>query len=123
MGRVTAVSCADSNVCVALQGGSNQYGPARKAILRTTDGGDTWTVAADLYPSVASRVSCPHATTCTVVGSTGLILRSTNSGATWVRQSSGTANSLAGVSFTDANTGTAVGQAGTILRTMSVGAT
>jgi photosystem II stability/assembly factor-like uncharacterized protein len=132
-GRVTAVSCAGAITCVALQGGSNQYAPARKAILRTTDGGATWTVSANLYPSIASRVSCPDATTCTVVGSTsgvegrnsrtGLILRTADSGATWVQQSSGTANSLAGVSFSDANTGTAVGEAGTILRTSDGGAT
>ena len=95
-------------------------------ILRTDDGGATWT--SQNRPALfLSAVSFVDANTGTAVGAddgradSGTILRTDDGGATWTRQSSGTNNYLYGVSFVDANTGTAVGGAGTILRTTTGG--
>src|SRR5262249_42734877 len=111
-------------------------------ILRTTDGGATWTeqlnISLDfdgfsLDPQLFG-VSFTDANTGTVVGSNGTILRTTDGGITWRAQSSGTTYNLLGVSFTDADNGTVVGWGykhipgltfpnGTILRTTDGGTT
>ncbi len=93
-------------------------------IVRTTDGGDTWTPQTSGTTDILRAVSFVDANTGTVVGgaqgisrSSGTILRTTDGGATWIRQTSGTSNRLYGVSFVDADNGTAVGEFGTMLRT------
>jgi len=96
-------------------------------ILRTNDGGATWTQQASPSANNLYGVSFTDANTGTAVGHVGTILRTTDGGKTWIRQTSGTTNNLDGVFFTDANTGTAVGGdlfAGTqtILRTTNGGA-
>jgi photosystem II stability/assembly factor-like uncharacterized protein len=50
-------------------------------IIRSNDGGTTWTVRSTMAVNV-NGVSCPDANTCTVVGGNGFILRTTNCGAT-----------------------------------------
>jgi photosystem II stability/assembly factor-like uncharacterized protein len=92
-------------------------------ILRTTNGGVTWTSQSSGTRTSLIAVSFTDANTGTAVGGDGTILRTTNGGATWISQSSGTTDLLTGVSFTDANTGTAVGNNGTILRTTTGGVT
>jgi photosystem II stability/assembly factor-like uncharacterized protein len=91
-------------------------------ILRTTNGGASWTAQTSGTPNHLYGVSFTDANTGTAVGSAGTIIRTTNGGATWVTQTSGTTIDLYGVSFTDANTGTVVGGNGTILRTTNGGA-
>ncbi len=78
-------------------------------ILRTTNGGTTWTSQTSGTTNHLYGVSFTDANTGTAVGVDGTILRTTNGGTTWTLQTSGTTNHLYGVSFTDANTGTAVG--------------
>ena len=81
-------------------------------ILRTTNGGTTWTSQTSGTTNELWGVSFTDANTGTAVGSEGTILRTTNGGTTWTSQTSGTTNQLFGVSFADANTGTAVGDGG-----------
>ena len=93
-------------------------------ILRTTNGGATWTSQPNPMSGVGNvltSVSFTDANMGTAVGSGGSILRTTDGGASWTSQSSGTTEWLQGVSFTDANTGTAVGSRGIILRTTDGG--
>jgi photosystem II stability/assembly factor-like uncharacterized protein len=97
-------------------------------ILRTTDGGATWTLQASGTTDVLFAVAFKDANTGTAVGGVwgedpaGIILRTTNGGATWILQSSGTMWTLLSVAFTDANTGAVVGDYGTILHTTDGGA-
>jgi len=92
-------------------------------ILRSDDGGGTWTLQSSGTTQSLYGVSFVNANTGTVVGDSGTILRTEDGGATWTAQSSGTTQSLYGVSFVNANTGTVVGGFGTILRTEDGGAT
>jgi hypothetical protein len=93
------------------------------AILRTTNGGTTWTSQSSGTTAALYGVSFTDANAGTAVGDNGKILHTTNGGTIWTSQLSGTTKALTGVSFTDANTGTAVGLNGTILRTLTGGVT
>ena len=127
-----AVSLTDANTGIAVSSSDDLGYPG--IILRTTDGGATWTeqfangprqigawLGLDFTGVDLISVSFSDANTGTVVGSGGTILRTTDGGVTWTKQSSGTTNDLWGVFFTDANTGTVVGSDGTILRTTAGG--
>jgi photosystem II stability/assembly factor-like uncharacterized protein len=92
-------------------------------ILRTTNGGTTWTEQTNGTLRWLNGVSFTDANIGTAVGWDGTILRTTNGGTTWTEQTSGTTERLEDVSFTDANNGTVVGFGGTILRTTNGGTT
>jgi len=108
-----AVAVLDGKTVIAVGG----FG----TILRTTDGGASWTLQSSGTTNTLLGVSFTDADTGTAVGAGGTILRTTDGGASWTLQSSGTLNHLRGVSFADANTGTVVGAGGTILRTTTGG--
>jgi len=91
-------------------------------ILRTINGGATWTSQYSATTNTLYAVYFSDVNTGTVVAASGEIFRTTNGGTTWARQSSGTSNTLYGVSFADANNGIAVGSSGIILRTSNGGA-
>src|SRR5207244_1096214 len=92
----------DVNTVVAV----GDYG----TILRTTDGGATWTRQSSGTTSPLRGVSFTDANTGTAVGDKDTILRTTDGGVTWKAQSSGTTTaSFRGVFFSDANIGTVVG--------------
>src|SRR6266446_6688881 len=78
-------------------------------IVRTTDGGHSWTVQVSGTTQSLWAVSFTDANNGTAVGEGGTILRTTDGGSSWLPQTSGTENTLFGVSFTDANTGSDVG--------------
>ncbi|MCK4775447.1 MAG: T9SS type A sorting domain-containing protein, partial [Candidatus Krumholzibacteria bacterium] len=92
-------------------------------ILRTTDGGCSWTPQTSGTTSWLRGVWFTDAITGTAVGQSGTILRTTDGGTTWVPQTSGTTGHLIGVYLTDAMTGTCVGNRGTILNTTDGGDT
>ncbi len=96
-------------------------------ILRTTNGGATWTQQTSGTGWGLNSVSFTDANNGCAVGGGygGTILRTINGGTTWIQQTSGMSDwfSLNGVSFTDANNGCAVGDGGTILQTTDGGAT
>src|SRR5437773_10032700 len=90
-------------------------------IVRTTDGGNSWTIQVSGTTQNLWAVSFKDSNEGTAVGEGGTILGTTDGGANWVPQTSGTTLQLRGVSLSDANTGTAVGEGGTILRTTDGG--
>jgi photosystem II stability/assembly factor-like uncharacterized protein len=107
------VSFTDANTGTAV--GSNGV------IVRTTDGGATWSqqqsgVLFDLFD-----VSFLDADNGIAVGDVGIIVRTTDSGATWVTQDSGTTAQLLGASLVDVDTASAVGEDGIIVRTTDGG--
>src|SRR5581483_10573003 len=92
-------------------------------IVRTTDGGNSWTIQANDTTQTLWAVSFSNVNNGAAVGEGGTIVTTTDGGAHWMTQTSGTTLQLRGVSFTDANNGTAVGEGGTILRTTDSGNT
>ena len=78
-------------------------------IVRTTDGGNSWTIQASGTTQTLWAVSFTDANNGTAVGEGGTIVRTTDGGTHWTSQASGTTLQLRGVSFTDANNGAAVG--------------
>ena len=94
-------------------------------ILRTTDGGNTWTVQFSGTGYSFQAVSFIDADSGIAVGNRPffepLIVRSTNGGTTWTTQSSPASQPFNAVSFVDANTAIAVGDVGTIVRTTTGG--
>src|SRR5882757_8644279 len=90
-------------------------------IVRTTDGGNSWTIQVSGTTQNLWAVSFKDSNKGTAVGEGGTILGTTDGGANWVPQTSGTTLQLRGVSLSDANTGSAVGEGGTILRTTNGG--
>ena len=94
-------------------------------ILRTIDGGDTWSHQSsrlDRPYYYVSGVAFPSRDTGTVVSSYGVIYRTTTGGSTWENQlNDSTILGLSDASFTSVNTETVVGWNGTILRTSNAG--
>jgi len=103
-------------------------------ILKTTNGGTSWTAQSTGSSFSLYSVSFSDANNGSAVGgyvnwpndypmTYGAIQRTTNGGASWSTQAIGVINYLRSVVFTDANTGWAVGNAGTILKTTNGGTT
>jgi len=92
-------------------------------IVRTTDGGNSWTIQTSGTTQNLWAVSFTDVNNGTAVGEGGTILRTTDGGGFWVSQASGTTVQFRGVSFTDENNGTTVGEGGGILRTTDGGNT
>ena len=97
------------------------FTPPGAAILKTTDGGETWNSQPIGISSTLNSVSFGNRDTGWVVGDSGTILHTTNGGAEWDRQSSGTGFSLHSVSFKGTSTGWAVGDSGVVLKTIDGG--
>jgi len=96
---------------------------ATSPLLRTTDGGASWSpVAAGGPGTTLFGVAFVDPATAICVGSGGLVLKSTNAGQTWSPVPSGTSSQLRVVAFASATVGCAVGAAGTIIRTTTGGA-
>src|SRR5581483_3777188 len=74
-------------------------------IVRTTDGGNSWTIQANDTTQTLWDVSFTDVSHGTAVGEGGTIVTTTDGGANWVTQPSGTTLQLRGVSFTDASNG------------------
>jgi photosystem II stability/assembly factor-like uncharacterized protein len=108
------VSYVDANTATVV-GDDRQPVSRGGLILRTTDGGATWTSQSSGTTLPLYGVSFVDANTGWAVGYT--ILHTTNGGATWRNQGYGGV----AVSFLDANTGWVVGGGGTILHTTTGG--
>jgi photosystem II stability/assembly factor-like uncharacterized protein len=93
-------------------------------ILRTNDGGSTWTKQDIPTNYSIYDIFFTDDTTGTAVGHNGTVLRTTNGGETWTSQTSGTSSMLFGVWFTDDTTGFIAGAwTDCLLRTTDAGAT
>ncbi len=93
------VATLDASTAVAVGFGGT--------IIRTDDGGATWTRQSSGTVEDLRAVSFVDANTGTAVGDNGTILRTDDGGHTWTRQTSGTTVWLWGVSFVNARIGTA----------------
>src|SRR5262245_15028625 len=117
-----AVSFTDANTGVA---GGWHLSNGSAAVVRTTDGGNTWVTKYTNPGALIFGVSFTDANTGTVIGvdiniGETLILRTTDGGDTWVNQTA-PLDFYYGISFTDANNGTIVGAGGLIVRTTDGG--
>lgn len=91
-------------------------------ILRTEDGGRTWTQ----LPAVTEenlREAVFQGANAWIAGHGGVILHSADHGRTWTRQTSGTTFPLESIHFANERLGWAAGWNGVILRTMDGGST
>ena len=114
----------------AYSGGATSFPGA--AILRTTDGGESWTTPIDNDSTNINSVFFLETNTGWAVGQGGLIMHSTDGGVNWnIQQSATQEYDLHDVYFKDANNGWAVGgednftgtQEGYIYRTTDGGET
>ncbi len=108
---LASVDFINSNIGIAVGG----------AILKTTNGGLTWSDYSGTLSIYLRSISFVSENSCTTVGDNGTIMHSTNGGIDWFIQSSGTTDDLSSVCFTDNNHGWAVGANGTILKTTNAG--
>ncbi|MEK6900017.1 MAG: YCF48-related protein, partial [Nanoarchaeota archaeon] len=92
-------------------------------ILRTTDGGSTWSSQTSGTVNNLYGVHFLNATLGSAVGESGTIVRTVDGGTTWTNQTSGTANQLNSILLLSADVGIAVGNSGTIIVTTNSGTT
>jgi photosystem II stability/assembly factor-like uncharacterized protein len=67
-------------------------------ILKTTDGGLTWTIQNSGTYNTLRSISCPTLNSCFTVGDNGTILTTTDGGQNWTSQTSGTTTQLNSIS-------------------------
>jgi hypothetical protein len=116
--NVTSVAAADANTAF--------IGCASNRVLRTTDGGTTWTALASPTTIAVRAIDALDANTVVVVGDAGKIAWSSNASAatpTWTSSTIAGGNALLGVKMIDATHWIVVGDKETILRTSNGGAT
>jgi photosystem II stability/assembly factor-like uncharacterized protein len=112
--RLAGVSCPDANTCTAVGGVDDVTSPwgTRATILRTTDGGATWTLQSpsrdpnDAVPELFG-VSFINVNTGTAVGALSTILRTYQGGEDWSPQQPNTNQIVRSVSMTGVDTGMA----------------
>ncbi len=97
-------------------------------ILKTTDGGETWTGSSQRARVGETRNNLEgiwfvSPTTGWIIGSFGTLLRTTDGGETWEKRKPGFDNNLFGIHFLDEMTGWISGQEGLILKTTDGGET
>jgi len=96
-----AVHVFDENTVIAVGVGGT--------VLRTTDGGTTWTSQAERPAGDLASVFFTDSDGGWAVGGGGNILHTTDGGGAWTAQASGTTYDLSSVFFADENAGWAVG--------------
>ncbi len=118
--RAVAVADTNSGWAVGEVDDGDPDTPKTGLILRTVNGGTTWTSTA--FPQQLRDVVFINATTGWAVGVGGYVLKTSDGGENWTPQTSGTSQTLYGVDFVDASKGWAVGDAGTVRVTSNGGA-
>ncbi len=113
-----SVCSVDSNTIISV-GGDPAWG--YDFIIRSSDGGDSWTIIDGATPNMLFDVSFVNNNRCIAVGMYGLILLTTDGGITWFESSSGVATTLTRVNVNTQGKGFAVGLAGEILYTQNSG--
>ncbi|MDP4197002.1 MAG: YCF48-related protein [Bacteroidota bacterium] len=123
---INDISFIDANIGTAV-GGIYREGVGNCLILRTTDGGITWTEQTCSLEGLEGRLSAVRFTNAdvgTAVGLGGIILRTTNGGKDWIRRMSGLTYDFNSISFINADTGLVIGSSGQntlVLRTLNGG--
>ena len=98
------------------------------AILKTTDGGETWVGSSERTRVGETRNNLENIlfvsqTTGWIIGSYGTLLHTTDGGENWEKKNAGFDNNLFGIHFIDEKTGWISGQEGLILHTNDGGKT
>ena len=119
--RCNAISFADANTGYISSGsGSGSQG----RIIKTTDGGSTWTGVYTNTTSSVTALAATNATTVHAVRLDGAILNTTDGGTTWSTPVPNTVStSMLGMSFLDSMTGFVVGSVGVMSKTTDGGNT
>lgn len=115
---LVSVSCAGVNGSAVTVVGANG------TVLRSTNGGATWTVRspARLAAVTLRAAEMPSATQVHVAGDFGVTLRSRDAGANWLSPLQQTPANLTSAVFTSPTSGWAVGTGGLVMRTGDGGA-
>ncbi len=92
-------------------------------VIRTTDGGATWTPAVTKLEKNLYDVWFVNTQTGWAAGDNGAIFKTLDGGLTWNAQQSGTTERLNSIFFVDAETGWITGSQGVILKTTNGGTT
>ncbi len=92
-------------------------------ILKTTNGGTTWTPQVSNTYSSLNSVHFTDANTGYITGGSGLILKTTNGGTLWSALTTNATGNLKAICFPSATTAYVVGSGGTILKTTNSGTT
>jgi photosystem II stability/assembly factor-like uncharacterized protein len=104
---------------VGIDGGQ---GLKRAVVLKSTNGGASWTVKKRFGSfDLLAGVCFVNTQKGWVVGRGGRIFTTTNGGTSWKAQSSKTTKTLYAIKFADASHGWAVGAGGTVVRTSNGG--
>jgi len=111
---------ADATNGIIVSGRNTATGFVNSQILRTGNGGGSWSIQEPLPDVYFNAMSFIDINTGSVVGAFGEIYRTEDGGTTWMPQSSGVTN-LNDVVLLDANVGVAVGYLGKILETFDGG--
>ncbi len=90
-------------------------------IMRTDDGGVTWSRVMVPYKTELYHLDFSGSSRVWVAGDNGLVIHSRDGGLNWQIQQTGTREPLFDIQFRDNSYGFAVGRAGTILRTENGG--
>ena len=99
------------------------YDAGLGVIMKTTDGGSTWTnIVTDLEGRLDS-VSFSNFLEGIAVGTSGKIYKTSDGGNTWIEKTSNTINTLNGVAYYDENRAIAVGNGGIIVGSYDNGET
>lgn len=102
---------------------NNGYIGGNTAILKTTDGGDTWTSSSISVFSINS-FSFPSSTVGYYGANNNIVAKTTDQGANWVNQDPNASPfAILSVSFPSTSVGYGVGNAGTIRKTTNGGTT
>lgn len=93
----------------------------KQGMLRTTNGGETWTLTST--PEDLEAVYFINANEGWACGNDGYLIHTTNGGQSWSPQTSGAGDKLRDIWFADAQNGWAVGKDGIFIRTINGGQT
>ncbi|MHB1688384.1 MAG: YCF48-related protein [Ignavibacteriaceae bacterium] len=109
-------------ICIQSFGSTYTY----SQVIKTTDGGSTWTAQNIKDNQWAWDMQMLNANTGYIVGNYGMIYKTTDGGENWILKNSGTIDDLMGVSFINEKYGWIVGRyvgenKGIILKTMDGG--
>jgi photosystem II stability/assembly factor-like uncharacterized protein len=96
---------------------------AQGRILRSANGGQSWSSRTSHTTRRLHNVDFPTATVGYAVGELGTVVKTSDAGLTWFSSGIVSPFTLNGVSFADANTGTIVGASGSIFSTATGGGT
>ncbi len=80
--ELSGISCPDSRTCYIVSGLYLSGGSG--SIVKTTDGGDTFTLLSSPTLNPLHAISCPTVKTCYAAGDFGTFLKTTDSGVHWV---------------------------------------